>query len=338
MPAHGAPDLTRVELGGVFFLHGDDEFRKARATEALIETHLDVATRDFNFDVIRGREADVEALASAIATPPMMADWRVVLVREAEGLAASAKTRAVVLDTVERPPPGLALVLVATVPARSTAKFYRDLRKKARAVEFPVMSQDDVPGWVVEWASQEYGATFDLDAARALAAGLGSELGVLDREIAKLSEMVGEGTAVGLADVERAGTRLPKQDRWKWFDLVGHKRFEEARFGLPVLLDQGETGVGLVIGLATHLLRLGVVVADGPSALGRLLPQRQSWLAQRLVGQGRLWTVPELEAAVLGLLRTDQLLKASPMPDEHHVESWLLELSAAARSTRGGEA
>ncbi|MND06965.1 hypothetical protein D3C83_286720 [compost metagenome] len=46
-----------------------------------------------------------------------------------------------------------------------------------------------------------------------------------------------------------AGTKLPAQDRWEWFDLVGGRRFEQARVALPTLFAQGETGVALVIGL-----------------------------------------------------------------------------------------
>src|SRR5690606_38769971 len=70
-------------LGGVFFLFGEDEYGKEEAVAELVAAHLDPATRDFNFDQLRGSELDAEALASAIATPPLMAEWRVVLVREA---------------------------------------------------------------------------------------------------------------------------------------------------------------------------------------------------------------------------------------------------------------
>jgi DNA polymerase III delta subunit len=90
-------------MGGVFFLTGDDQFRKEERARALVERHLDPATRDFNFDTLRGGEIAVEILASILGTPPMMADWRVVLVREMEALSSNARARQVLLDVAAKP-------------------------------------------------------------------------------------------------------------------------------------------------------------------------------------------------------------------------------------------
>jgi len=314
--------------GGAFYLHGDDGFRKEEVVRALIEVHLDPATKDFNFDPLRGTDVDAETLASVLATPPMMAEFRVVVVRETEGLAGSPKARSALLDVVAAPPPGLALILSATVPQGSKAKFYRELAKQAQSVEFQPFTADDVPGWLLERARSVHGKTFDVDAAQALGAAIGNNLGILAKELEKLSDFVGDGERVTLKDVEAAGTRLPAQDRWRWFDLVGERRLHDALKGLAILIGQGESGVGLVIGLATHLLRLGVVAEKGPAALEAVLPRHQQWLARRMVGQGRNWTAAEIDVALEGLLRVDRLLKASSLSDQHLLEEWLLGLMA----------
>ncbi len=328
MPATPPSDLTNDPSGGAFYLYGDDAFRKAQAAKRIAERHLDPGTRDFNYDRLSGRDADVETIASLIATPPMMASWRVITIREIEALASSAKARKVLLEAVAKPPPGLALILIATVPERSSARFYKDLAKKARSAEFKRLGQDDLPGWIMARSSDSYGAEFAPDAARALALAVGADLGVLDREIAKLVEVSG-GDPVTTAHVESAGTNLPRQDRWRWFDMVGSRRFDEAERALPVLLEQGETGVGLVIGLTSHLLRLGVLVAGGRGALERVLPPHQRWLAKPLSRQARQWSGEDLETALRGLRDVDRLLKASPLPDRHHLSAWLLARRAA---------
>ncbi len=319
--------------GGVFYLHGEDEFRKGEAAAALVAAHLDEATRDFNLDRLRGSEVDAETLAARLGTPPMMAEWRVVELRETEGIAGSARMRDLLLDTVRNPPSGLALILVCTVPARSSARFYRDLAKLARSVEFRAVGQDDVPGWLMEWASERFSRTLEVEAARAMAVGVGSDLAVLAQEGAKLDAVAPQGEPITLAHVEAAGTRIPRQDRWAWFDLVGKRRFSEALEGLHTLLHHGESGVGLTIGLATHMLRIGVAVHGGQRALEGALPPRQRWLARSVAAQARGWTPEEVEEAVEGLLEVDRLLKSSPLPDLHHVESWLL-----ARLHRAAEA
>jgi len=319
--------LEKGDRGGVFFLHGEDEHRKSAAAAEIASAHLDPATRDFNFDSLSGREVDVETLASMIATPPMMAEWRVVLVKEAEAFAGSPKMRDLILETVKKPPPDLLLVLVARIPQGSKAKFYTQLSREARSVEFKLIAQDDVPGWLMEQARTVHGKSIAPDAAQALAGALGNDLGVLSQELTKLTA-VAEGAEITLETVEAAGTHLPSQDRWAWFELVGSKRFAKALSTLPVLLSQGESGVGLTMGLTGQLLRIGVVVEEGPGALEQALPPHQKWLAKKYRGQAAGWAGPEIGEAILGLRRLDRLLKSSPLPDEHHLSEWLLGLIA----------
>jgi DNA polymerase-3 subunit delta len=314
----------RGARGGTFYLHGEDHFRKEEVIRALVEAHVDGATRDFNLDQLRGTEVDAETLGSVLATPPMLSEWRVVVLREVEGLAGTKTAREELLRVGSDPPPGLAFIMSCTVPKGSKAQFYTDLARLARSVELEPMSDADVPGWIMSRAEQTYGLAVDVDAARALGGAVGPNLGVLARELEKLAAFVGERRRVTIDDVNAAGTKLPAQDRWEWFDLVGMRRLEQARVALPTLLAQGESGVALVIALATHLLRLGIAVEQGPAGLEDALPPRQKWLARRMKEQARAWTMPEIEAALVGLQDVDRLLKASPHTEEHFLEAWLL--------------
>ena len=124
--------------------------------------------------------------------------------------------------------------------------------------------------------------------------------------------------------VRAAGTVLPTQDRWRWFDLVGSRQFEQASLGLRILLSQGDSGVGLTVGLTTHLLRIGVAVEQGQGALEQVLPPHQKWLSRQIARQADGWTSAAIREGILGLLRVDRLLKASSLSDEHHLEEWLL--------------
>jgi DNA polymerase-3 subunit delta len=323
--------LEKRGRGGVFYLHGDDELRKDEAARQLVDAHLDPATRDFNFDLLRGGEVDIERLASVLATPPMMAEWRVVLLRETEALVSSAHARDVLLSVVRRPPPGLALIMTATAPERSRARIYKDLESGARSLEFAAVSPNDVPGWLIERCRESHGVELEEDAARALAAAIGTDLGVLAQELAKLSTFVGERRRIARGDVEAAGVQLPRQDRWQWFDRVGERRFDEALSSLETLFAQNESGVGLVAGLGTHLLRLAVGLHGGQGALERTLGNQQ-WLARRLLPQARRWRPEELEDAILGLLRVDRLLKASGLSEQVLLEEWLLTRMASRQA------
>ena len=318
--------LDRGGQGGVFYLHGTDEYRKEEAAKRLVEAHLDPATRDFNLDRLRGREVGTEQLASVLGTPPMMAEWRVVVLTEVEGLSGSRRAREILVSTAQSPPPGLALILSCTPP--SSAKFYKELESASRSLAFRPLAPDDVPGWLMDQAREELGVEMDTDAARALAQAVGTDLGVLSRELEKLSGYVREGEPITRQDVEAAGTHLPTQDRWKWLDLVGEQRFVEALEGLRVLVGQGESPVGLVVGLATHFLRLGILREAGPGELERVLPPRQRWLARPLGAQATRWTPAEISAALESLRLVDRRMKSSSASKEALLQSWLLERMA----------
>jgi hypothetical protein len=96
-------------------------------------------------------------------------------------------------------------------------------------------------------------------------------------------------------------------------------------------LAQGDSGVGLTIGLATQLLRLGVFLEGGRAALeGALLPH-QRWLAGKVAGQAGRWSSEGLANALLELEDVDRQLKASPLGDEQVLGGWLLAREAERR-------
>ncbi len=319
--------------GGVFYLHGSDEYRKEAAAHTLVDAHLDPATADFNYDLIRGSEVSLERLACALGTPPMMAEWRVILLKETQALASSQRSRTLLLRVAESPPPGLVLILLCTVPERSSARFYKDLARAARGLEFRTPNANDLPVWLMQWSRETFHRGMSEEAARALAQAMGSNVSALAQELEKLSTLTEDGDEITIDIVKSAGTRILRQDRWQWFDLIGQRRFTDALEGLQVLLQHGETGVGLTVGLATHLLRLGVVVDGGVKKLEAALPRNQRWLAGRYSSQARQWTVDALLDALGGLLQVDRLLKASPVSAAHFLESWILEQAATEEVT-----
>jgi DNA polymerase III subunit delta len=316
--------LEKGRRGGIFFLFGEEEYLKEEAAAAITAAHLDPATRDFNYDQLRGTDVEPETLASIANTPPMMAGWRVVVVREAQALGANARSRSVVESLLDSRPPELALVFVATLPEKTKAAFWERLKKETVAVEFPQPAASDMPGWLLQRARQQ-GVELEVNAARALAA-TGSELGVLVKELEKLADYVAERKVITRDDVVAIVGAVPKQDRWGWFDMVGDARFREARRAIPILLEAGESGVGLVIGLGTHFLRLGVAAAGGERALGAALPPHQRWLAGRIAKQARRWDATAVEDAVDDLLRADRLLKSSSLDERQILEELLLRL------------
>lgn len=334
MPAIRPGQLDRTlrdrVAGGAFFFYGDEDFLREQAVDQVVAAYLDPATRDFNFDQLRGGDVTADDLASIVATPPMMAEHRVVVVRDAQGL--SVKAREVVEAVSKAPDPGLILVVSASIPSASKAKFYDELKKRAVSVEYGQLSQDDAPGWVMETAREELGVEVDPEAARALVGGIGVDLGHLGSELRKLAAYAQDRKRVTLDDVRAVGGIIPRQDRWAWFDMISERRFREALETLPILLESGENGVGLVIGMGGQLLKVALVCAGGQQALERELKPFQKWMARRIVPVARKWSLPEIDQALAELLRTDRLLKSASLSDRQAIEELLLRLWSIGRT------
>ncbi len=331
MPVVRADAVTRAlaagKLGGTYYLFGDQELLKERLAEQIVAAHLGKEIRDFDVDELRGGDVDAERLASAMATPPLLAQWRVVVVRDAQALMGSARAREVLERQLDRPGRGLALLLLTTVPEGSKAQIYKRLEKSATAIELSSLPENDLPGWLAEEAEAR-GYELELPAARALAAAVGGDLGILARELDKLRDYIGDRTTATAVDVEAVVGLLPRQDRWKWFDLVGEQRFAEARRAASILLEGRETAVGLVLGLGTHFLRLAVAKHGGRAALAAEV--RWPRAADALWRQAGKWTPAALEQALDDLLRADRLAKSAPLGDVRIVDELLLRLEARA--------
>lgn len=329
---HFARALRDRSQGSVFFFHGDEEHLREAAVSRVVAAYLDDATRDFNFDQLRGAEVDPETLASLLATPPMMAEWRVVVLRDAQGL--TPKGREAVEALVKAPPQGLALAVTAAIPQGSKAKFYDELKRLCLSMEFGAMGADEAPGWVMEHGRETHGVEVEPDAARALVGAIGVDLGTLAAEVRKLASYVHDRKRVTVDDVRAVGGVLPRQDRWAWFDLVAEKRYRQALDTLPILLEAGESGVALVIGISAQLLRVGLVCAGGQGALERELKPYQKWMARRIAPLAKRWTTEGIDAALAELLRTDRLLKTASLTDRQAIEELILRLWALESSGR----
>jgi DNA polymerase-3 subunit delta len=168
----------------------------------------------------------------------------------------------------------------------------------------------------------------DADAARAIVTAMGVELGMLVAELKKLVAYAADRKRITLDDVKAVGGSIPRADRWAWFDLVADRRFREALDVLPILLEQGDNGVGLVIGMGGMLLKVAIAVAGGQRALEAELKPFQRWMARRVAPMARRWTLPEIDRALSELLRTDRLLKSASMSDRQAMEELLLRLWA----------
>ena len=79
-------DLKAQKVSPVYYLMGEEDFFIDKLSDAIVEAALTEDEKDFNLDIVYGAEVDIEKVIELAHAYPMMAERRVVLVREAQAI------------------------------------------------------------------------------------------------------------------------------------------------------------------------------------------------------------------------------------------------------------
>jgi len=304
--------LQRGEFERVYYFHGDDDFLKEQSVRELIAVAVDPSTRDFNLNIRAGAELDAETLGSVVGTPPMMAERRVVVVRDVAALRKDARAS---LDRyLEQPAPDVMLILVA--PAAEKAKVDKALEKRATTVEFAPLSGDRVPRWIIHHVESVLGATITPGAAELLQQATGNELAALAAELDKLASYAGGGTIDEAAVADVVGVRRG-ETLGDFLDRVAARDAAGALALLPHILAQPKTSaVSIVMALTTQMLAIGWGITRTRADYFELLKSGKAFPMRPWGEAARAWSAAErhwdddaIDAALDALLAADIALK-----------------------------
>ena len=322
----------RVESPGpVYLLHGKEQFLVDRGVEILRNRVLDPRTRDFNYEMLHGKEATSARILSAARTLPMMAKRRLVLIRDIDEMKADEL--AGLSAYVAKPAIETCLVMTAEkVDAR--LKFFAALKKAPAAVmlKLDALYERQLPAFIQEEA-RERGVRFEPGAAQLLCDEIGADLGQLADAVERLASYVGDKKVIGVADIEEVVATTRQRSVFELCNAVGEGSRERAFLMLGSLVAARESGVRVVAMLARHIRQLATARElvqqrmsriDLAQALGipPFFVEGIEKQARRLDGDGH--AAARMHDA---LFRADRDLKSSRLDDARILERLVLELT-----------
>ena len=326
-----------------YYFRGDDDFLKESTARELIAAVLDPATRDFNFELIRGDETTAETVDTLLATPPMFAERRMIVIRDVQELRKDA--RAALDRYLGQPAADLVLLLVE--PAGE--KVDSALVGSTFVVDFDPLSDDRVPAWIAHHTGTSLGTSISDAAARLLQAAVGSDLSALASELDKLASYCAGSTidedavraVVGVRNGETLADLL---------DAVADRDAPRAVPLVPIVLSQPKANVvTIIMSLATQMC----AIAWGRAARDRNVPAAgvergfYSLLKEGKAFPGRpwkeavtawnrgtqRWTSAQLEHAMSELLAADVAAKEARVSSEEQLLTSLI-LALCAHNER----
>jgi len=338
--------IKRRSFDGAYFIIGEDDYQKDDAIRQLIESAVDPTSRDFNLDVRRSAELDAETLGVLLSTPPMMAERRVIVLRDVGGLKKDA--RKVLDDYLQKPAPDLVLIMAAA----SGSKADTALSSMSTLLQFDPLSGDRIPRWIAHHADTALGVRITESAIDLLQAAVGNDLHQLAGELDKLASFVeGNGQEIGEDAVAAVVGVRRGETLSDLLDAVVDRNVARALDLIPHVLAQPKTtGVSVVMALSTQMLAIswGRAKLDEGLPRARLSQEYFNLLRETGAFTGRpwgsaaavwtraaeRWSRESLDRALDSLLEADVALKESRVSSEEQLlASLLLSLCAGDVST-----
>lgn len=203
-------DLKKKIYHPVYFLFGDESYFIDALSDYITGHVLDEMSREFNQTIIYGKETDIAAVISAAKRYPMMSDYQVVVIKEAQELkvfskkASSDKNDEASLLGAYLQHPQKTTLLVFCHKYKSLdgrTKLAKELEKHAVFFESKKIYDNQVPAWVIKYLRERH-YKIEERAAYLIGEYLGTELSKIANELDKLIINVKQETTIGVKHIE----------------------------------------------------------------------------------------------------------------------------------------
>ena len=249
------------ESKSVYVLFGDDAFLKSQVLKRLRKFLLPDADAEFSLTRYEGNQATFATVLKELSMMTMFGGGqfgggrRLVIIDDADPFVT--RFRDELEDYVAKPSKTATLILVVgTFPSNTRLYKSVDASETALAIDCGALSESAIPKWLVGWAKSEHKTTCETAAAELLVDLVGTELGLLDQELAKLALSVPPNEKLTATLVQEQVGSWRTRTTWEMLDLALAGNVPEAIRQLDMLLQAGENPVGVLAQIAYTLRRL----------------------------------------------------------------------------------
>lgn len=208
-------DLKRRIFKPVYFLSGEEAYYIDLISDYIEKNALDESEQEFNQTILYGKDVDLNAIISAAKRFPMMSEYQVVIVKEAQNLKelgkasggddedddipakkTSASSSNALASYLQQPQSSTILVFCykyKTLDKRSSV--YKSLQKNHVFLETKKMYDNQIPEWITSFV-QERKFKIGPKASFLLAEFLGNDLSKITNEVEKLLINLKEGDEI----------------------------------------------------------------------------------------------------------------------------------------------
>ncbi len=183
----------------IYVLSGEESYFIDVIVDYIEDNVLTDMEKEFNLSVLWGKETDISTIISYAKRFPMMSNYQVVIVKEAQNLAKIEELAVY----AENPLKSTILVLVYKYKTLDKRKAFAKLvDKKGVLYEASKLYDNQIPEWINNYIKQK-GFTIEPKASVMLSEFLGNDLSKVTNEIGKLIINIPKNTEINSTHIEK---------------------------------------------------------------------------------------------------------------------------------------
>lgn len=190
--------ISSKEFSSVYLLHGEEPYFIDKLVSQLEASVLEEHEKDFNQEILYGKETDALSLISSAKQYPMMAERRLVLVKEAQEFKAWDALESYLNEPLD------STILVFAYKYKSMdarTKFFKAAQKHV-VFKSEKIKEYQLPEWIGALMKSK-GFSYSSRVPHLLSESIGNDLSRISNEIEKLAIVLGAGVEINETHVEK---------------------------------------------------------------------------------------------------------------------------------------
>ena len=337
-----AAAIRAKQFAPVYLVDGEERVLVDEAVELIRSHALEVRARDFNLDVLDGKQATAGRIVEVASMLPAFAPRRVVLVYNVDKLATDQMDPLVAY--VEAPSPTTVLVLVASDKLDARIRLYKAVDKHGVTLRFSPPKAAQMPD-AIRGRAKALGIAIEEPAVRALADAVGTDVSGASQALEVLELFVGpDGSGrqtrpITVSDVAQVVTVTKEESIFDLVDAIGSRNRTAALALLANLIQVSRSHPLQILALVArqyrHLIKARAALDGGAREADiQGLVGIPPFAVRNLVAQARRHPLPELAAGLGAIAATDRDLKGGRLDGHRAMERLVLRLMGVPPARR----
>ncbi len=325
--------ISKGNISPVYFVTGTEPLLLDSVIATVSSKLVDEASRDFNYDVLHGDNVTAQNIAAVLGELPMMAQYRVILLKNAE--SATQTVQKYLLDYCNKPNPDSILVLIFNGEPKSA--WAKNILKVSVHVKCNTpKKENEIAAWINSRA-KSLKVTIDEEALDLLSSQRSVQLIDLAGELEKASLLAGENGTITQEIVQLVWGIEPEVNIWGYFDRVASGNREEALKDFHYFRTEYESGQTAGFHLSQIGKRLKMVwkerVYDQQHVPFSIRRWQGNSLMQWKLASSTLRKMPieAVESSLDDLIEFDELRKTRSVSSSNMFESMLHKIALHRR-------